>query len=660
MLGAGTGPGGQGADVTNIPYFAVLPGTATGIMAGVQAQLSQGCERESLYSPSVYQTPNGLMLPYYLPLGSIGLAVALTDPYVSEFQSPDLRLIESTIDPSYRAKADIAELQVSFDLTDSLSITSETAYGVDWVYSLQDFNRFNTSPGAWRQPAPQTGDPFDERAGVLLEGPDGGIFCDPQLGCSDRLVAVDVSTAESWQFSQELRLASNFEGDFNFSLGANYLRADSEDKYYVFINSLSMIAALGHPAFQQSTYVGGVSDNLECMDNGARPGDFSLAYPVTGCMYIDPNPIESVNDKGHNYFLSKNPYKLISYAVFGEAYYQVTDALKVTAGLRWTVDKKEAPRVPTWLLVSNSVGYPVRNVIEQEWSEPTGRLAIDWKPDLPFTDETMVYGSYARGYKAGGANPPGYVRIFYALVDRDVADQSASESETRPLTFDAEYVHAYELGAKNTLADGRVTLNLAAFYYDYTDYQISEIVDRSAFNRNFDAEVWGLELEADWRPLENLRLGTKIGYEETSIGDHEQAIDLMDRTAGDPNWTLVRPFPTFASSCIVPTWLLAHQGPSTGEGVDNLYGLGGISGGNPGGCELAYVMGLDPVTGQEYMADPTFGNIQLGWWDQPYPGWDPSTAPNGGEGILKPLGGNELPNAPNLTATITADYTIPL
>src|SRR6185437_13094657 len=44
-----------------------------------------------------------------------------------------------------------------------------------------------------------------------------GVFCDPQLGCSDRLVAQDLSEERSWQFSQEFRLASHFDGPLNFS-----------------------------------------------------------------------------------------------------------------------------------------------------------------------------------------------------------------------------------------------------------------------------------------------------------------------------------------------------------------------------------------------------------------------------------------------------------
>ncbi|HEX5775224.1 MAG TPA: TonB-dependent receptor, partial [Caulobacteraceae bacterium] len=507
-------------EVVPVYYYQPLPAGGFGydIAVNVQSTFSQGCLRNSLYAEDSFETPNGLSVPYYFPLGGIGFPTQRIpfpgdpdgvplDPYLSTTQSRDLRMIESTVDPEYRAKTDILELQLSFDLTDTLTLQSESAYSSDFVWSTQDFNRFNTAPGAFQTHTVSGGNLIPTEAvtkGVL--SPDG-FYCDPQIGCADRLVAIDLSTAESTQFSQELRLSSDFEGPFNFSLGANYLRADSYDKYYVFINTLGMVAALhGTQGEYEPT-----DTNFDCLPTGPHPSNPNLAYQVGGCIYRDPNPIDNLNDQGHNYFLSNNPYKLISYAVFGEAYYNVTDALKITAGLRWTVDKKEAPRIPSWVLVGKSYGYPVADVIEQEWREPTGRLAIDWKPDLSFTDETMIYGSYAHGYKAGGANPPGMIIAFYAHDAGGFASRATEESATRPRTFDAEYVDAFELGTKNTLLDGQLTLNLAGFYYDYKNYQISEIVDRSAFNRNFDATVWGLELEADWRPLENLRLGTKIG-----------------------------------------------------------------------------------------------------------------------------------------------------
>ncbi len=47
--------------------------------------------------------------------------------------------------------------------------------------------------------------------------------------------------------------------------------------------------------------------------------------------YIDPNPIPVLDGQGHNYFRSQNPYRLNSYAGFGEAYYQVAPDVKLTA-----------------------------------------------------------------------------------------------------------------------------------------------------------------------------------------------------------------------------------------------------------------------------------------------------------------------------------------
>jgi outer membrane receptor protein involved in Fe transport len=649
-------------EVGGIPVNFLDPVPDYGQSAGVvnvQSAFSQGCLPNSLYDADSFQVPNGFALPY-ATLGS-----AARDPYANATQSRDLRVIESAVDPDYRAKSDLVELQFTADLSDSLSLTSETAWAHDFVYGLQDLNRFNTLPGEF-------GVNNGVTTGATPDGPNGfKVFCDPQIGCSDRLVAMDLATAKSDHFSQELRLGSNFDGPFNFSLGANFLRYDTEDKYYVFANKLTYAVASGF-SVNAGPWVPGVSDNRGCLRGGPRPPDYGVIYQVFNCTYIDPNPFGNLNDRGHNYFLSKNPFKLISYAVFGEAYYNVTDALKITAGLRWTVDKKEAPRIPTWVLGSETVGFSVLEVVEQEWREPTGRLTVDWKPDLAFTDETLLYGSYAHGYKAGGANPPPYGIIMFCATCAGTArivGGVLENSQTQPKTFEPEFVDAFEVGAKNTFLDGRATLNLAAFYYDYEGYQISQIVNRSAVNLNFDAEVWGLEIEADWRPLENLRLGFKGGYENTKVADGEQAIDIMDRTDSRVtvredgtvfHWIVVKPFPTFPSNCILPVELYLRP-TSPAQTAFTLWGLGGPNGGNPGGCELAYFMGVDPGTEQPFGEPNTGGGAAGSWPAGTYPGFDPSMPEiNNGEGFFKDLSGNELPNAPNFTATITADYTIPL
>ncbi len=111
------------------------------------------------------------------------------------------------------------------------------------------------------------------------------------------------------------------------------------------------------------------------------------------------------NGQGHNYFRSTNPYVLSSYAGFGEAYYQVSDDLKFTGGLRWTDDQKHFVEIPSQVL-AGGWGYPISGVVDQQWKEVTGRAVVNWTPKLDFTDQTLVYASFSRGYKAGGANPP--------------------------------------------------------------------------------------------------------------------------------------------------------------------------------------------------------------------------------------------------------------
>src|SRR3546814_5922185 len=67
-------------------------------------------------------------------------------------------------------------------------------------------------------------------------------------------------------------------------------------------------------------------------------------------------------------------------------------------------------------------------------------------------------------------------------------------------TFRPESVNAFEVGMKNSFGGGKLILNASAFLYDYTDYQVSQVVDRLALNENFDAKMWGAELELAWRP----------------------------------------------------------------------------------------------------------------------------------------------------------------
>ena len=561
--------------------------------------VNQGCVADSLYSPQSFGVTNGFSLTYFSATSGIGNPVNPGDPYAGAVNSPNLRIIESTLNPEYKAKNDIFELNTDYDITPELTFTSQTAFNHDFLWSTEDYNRFNTVPGVFDK---------DQRwidAGVL--SPDG-YFCDPQLGCSNRLVAEDLSEEHSWQLSQEFRLASHFSGPLNFSFGGNYMHYETHENYYVFINTLTLLAAVWGGHNPSNPYIGGVTDNFNCETYGAQAGNPAAGTSVANCIYIDPNPISSLNSQGHNYFLSQNPYTLNSYAGFGEVYYNIFKDLKLTGGLRWTEDRKHFPLIPSWLVAAQSFGYPVAGVVDQQWDQLTGRAAVNWTPQLSFTDQTLVYGSYAHGYKAGGANPPLPVQV-------DVfGGRGGHASAVHPLTFDPEFIDAFELGSKNTLLDGAMTLNTSVFYYNYENYQISEIVDRTAINRNFDAHVKGAELEASYEPIPGLRFNFAGGYEDARIAKGEKAIDLMDRTAGTPGWIVVKPYPTVPSNCVIPiTWVT-------------------------GGARLGYC-GADP--------------------DQ-YTPVDPTNASNYGEGFYKDLSHNEMPNAPPWTLSFGAQYSLPI
>jgi iron complex outermembrane receptor protein len=717
---------------TEVGGVPLLTQPSSPVAYSAQLYLGQGCIPVSLYDKGnpatgdygAFGVPNGITLPYYEPLAfegtpvMAGSAETFFNPYANTSQSTNLRVIESTINPRYKAKNDTLELNADYTVTPSLTFTSQTGYNQDFLWSTEDYNRFNTRPGAFvaGNALGATG-PVDPDNGICTsltiygscagkavydscspasadlnaDCVAAGTFCDPQLGCSNRLVAQDLNDEKSWQLSQEFRLSSNFSGPFNFSVGGNYLHYETEENYYVFINSLTLAmytwnhSGTGSPD-QTLPWVPGVSDNVNCIVGGkslpqqSNPPVFRLAVEgQLACGYIDPNPLSSLNNQGHNYFLSQNPYTLNSYAGFGEAYFNVTPDLKLTGGIRWTDDQKHFVSIPSELLVPG-YGYPAfgidkngnitNGIVDQEWREWTGRAAANWTPRLDFTDQTLVYASYARGYKAGGANPPGATLLSWA--------GKGITNPIHPLTFKPEFIDAYELGTKNTMLDGGLTLNGDVFYYNYKGYQISRIVDRTAINDNFDATVRGAELEAMWEPVPGLKFNFAGGYEDTQVDNGQSSIDLMDRAdvADHPGWMVVKPFVSQASNCILPVYMVAalqDVAPPQGTSSSAFAKL----------CSETYQDGLDPVTGYPYKAYPAYTadynpNHLHGDSVDPgnYPGFDPISndpnvdpntvngglglAPNNGEGFAKNLSGHELPNAPHFTTSLSADYTIPV
>jgi len=633
---------------------------------GARAVLSQGCLPTSLYSPLSFQTPNGDSLPivFATQFGGFNLVggplILGSDPYASDVQSRNLRVIETALKPVYQAKNDTVEFNVDYAVTPALTLSSQTGYNHDFLGSIEDFNRFASNPGIFFTSASQPNPDLYGNGSTGYPFTPGGILCDPQLGCSDRFVGEDLSQEHAWQFSQEFRLASSFKGPFNFSVGGNYLHYETLEDYYVFLNLISL-----ESRFQDVPRGGATISNGLCWgvpEELIIPARIGGSQPISDCAYTDPTPLTPGFDgQGHNYFRSENPYVLNSYAGFGEAYYQVMPDLKLTAGLRWTSDHKHFLEIPSQTLTVGW-GYPVFGAVDQSWNEWTGRAVADWTPKLDFTDQTLIYGSFSRGYKAGGANPPPPAYFTGYGV-----------GATHPLTFAPEFINAYELGTKNTMLDGGLTLNGDVFYYDYKGYQISQIVDRTAVNSNFNAHVKGAELEASYEPIPGLKFSFAGGYEDARFAKGSKAIDLMDRTAGQPGWMVVKPSFVATSNCILPDYVVAEL---VATGIANHSNFAGgtsyIDSLQYTACYTAYNRHVDPTVNLPCCAPPLGFDPKAGWVD-PATGTIPDpdvgqdiynginyAPPNNGEGFYKNLSGNQLPNAPHFTTSLGADWTVPV
>jgi outer membrane receptor protein involved in Fe transport len=522
--------------------------------------LSQGCTNGSITAPTAFGTPNTLATLFGLLAYRGGLASG--DLSAGRTQVADLGAVESRLDPTYHAKEDVIEVASTWDITPALQANYLGSYYEGRYDSRQDMYRF-TFPT-----------PFNNTATTP-----GGVINDPQLGSSNTLQVYDSNQHPAQQWTQELRLQSAFEGPINFSLGANYLHYRTTQDFYILSNALTAFANIA---------------------NGAAP----CALGSTTCIYI--NREAEPNTLGHGNYLSHQPYRLNSQAVFGEVYWQATAALKLTAGLRYTDDEKTLYSYPVALLTKGAGVAPGNPAsYSAEFKEVTGRAGFDWKPDLSFTDSTLVYGFYSRGYKGGGPNNIGAGGI----------------GGPRPV-YDPEFVNAYELGTKNTLLGGDLILNLAAFYYDYSGYQISKFVNRISVTENIDAEVMGAELEAVWEPIRNLRLNLSGGLLDTKI-KNGASIDPVNRTQSDPRWTLVKS--SSASACIAPTAAMGNL-LATIQQQPGAPTVTGVSG-NP-----AALLGVCSGTLTGLGVTPS-------------------------DGIPAQLAGNELPNSPHWTVSLGAQYS---
>jgi iron complex outermembrane receptor protein len=192
-----------------------------------------------------------------------------------------------------------------------------------------------------------------------------------------------------------------------------------------------------------------------------------------------------------------------TYAAFGQLTYPFTDALSVSAGLRFTNDEKDAHQVARNNLPGDPTpgiplfpGQPYDVKASDSWDSTTGKLALDYRTD----GGQLLYASVGKGFKSG----------IYPSQNNVV--QNVGEA-TPP-----EEVWSYEAGAKTQWLDDTLRVNLAVFLMDYKDLQLFRLDPQLRLvTFTEDTKNQGAELEILGAPADGLQAGLNFAYLKAEV-----------------------------------------------------------------------------------------------------------------------------------------------
>jgi len=214
-----------------------------------------------------------------------------------------------------------------------------------------------------------------------------------------------------------------------------------------------------------------------------------------------------------------------SIAAFVQATYDVTEAISVTGGVRYTNDDKTYSVPVGGAAIVNgpaAVFGPAGSVTpffepgdnSESFDDVSYKLGIDYE-----VGDTLIYGSFATGFKSGGFNTRYLVPLF--------ADPAAGPAGgfLPPVSFDEETLETFEIGLKWQGFDNRIRTNLAAFTSNYDDIQLVVFENGAPLTQNAgDARIRGVEAEFTAIVTDGLELSVATGFtdaEYTSV----QALD---------------------------------------------------------------------------------------------------------------------------------------
>lgn len=299
--------------------------------------------------------------------------------------------------------------------------------------------------------------------------------------------------ASGEQFSQEFRANYDAGGRVRGFIGASYFDESGEQNVPLTFDERAVQALLG-----------GFLNPPLAPPVDALPGINLTVFQQSGGTVIVPlKPIHNerfVNDG-----------QTQAFEVFADATVDVTDRLQLTGGLRYTTEDKESgllvellngPSAVTGagLFVQPSGGRISRS---ETFDDLTWRAAAKFE----LTDTVNLFANYARGRRP------------------EVITASASAPSAGFAVLDAEIVDAYEVGAKSSLLGGDLSLEASAFYYEYNNFQSTQINAQGLIEpiNAGDATAEGFEAQANWYLSDALNIIASYGYNHARFDDEPGA-----------------------------------------------------------------------------------------------------------------------------------------
>jgi iron complex outermembrane receptor protein len=190
-----------------------------------------------------------------------------------------------------------------------------------------------------------------------------------------------------------------------------------------------------------------------------------------------------------------------NFALFGQGEWNVTDRLRLIGGLRYTSDK-----LSVYHLRVTPLAGPGIQPSFGPFAADTNHDNLSGKAGVQFevTEQSTAYATYSRGYKGPAFN------VFYNLT------------ATGTNVIEAETADSYEAGLKNSFLDGRLILNVAAYYAKYHNFQANnpDLVAGVVVTRFTNAgtiSTRGAELDLLFRPMRDLNISGGLAYTDAHI-----------------------------------------------------------------------------------------------------------------------------------------------